>query len=134
MPAIDENDGCDISETCLECPLSVCRFDDVKVYNAYKRRLGGQVCGWCHEPSDSAYCSKEHERLANNKRRRDKTAAKRDLNCSVCKAPIDYDGGLGRYSGRPPATCGKEACVVEHAKRKGVSPLSYLKRRKPQAA
>lgn len=31
--------GCDISKTCLACPLPACRYDDIKFYRNYKREL-----------------------------------------------------------------------------------------------
>ena len=76
MPAIDDNDGCDVAESCLQCPLSVCRYEDVTVYYAWRRQQRGQTCGWCGKPSNFAYCNPVHERLAANARRRERKAVR----------------------------------------------------------
>ena len=33
-----EDTGCEVSSTCLECPLSACRWDDPAEYNRLRRR------------------------------------------------------------------------------------------------
>ena len=32
-----EDDGCEVAETCLECPLPRCKFDDMEWFGKYRR-------------------------------------------------------------------------------------------------
>jgi AraC-like DNA-binding protein len=32
------DDGCDVHPKCLECPLIICKYDDIKPYLAWKKR------------------------------------------------------------------------------------------------
>ena len=36
--AIVSDEGCEVSATCLGCPLSRCRFDDLAWYNSWSKR------------------------------------------------------------------------------------------------
>lgn len=32
--------GCDVWPRCLECPLSLCKYDSIEVYHEWKRQQG----------------------------------------------------------------------------------------------
>ena len=36
---IAEDNGCDVSPSCLSCPLSVCKYEDRGPYRAWKKGL-----------------------------------------------------------------------------------------------
>ena len=41
-PAHYEDRGCDVSESCLTCPLPRCKLDDYPAYLLYRRKLRDQ--------------------------------------------------------------------------------------------